>query len=80
MELVFEARLPGGEVIAVFEDGTATGLPDGAITINHFTRRYALCAALLKKSVDAGLIADHEAAGLLAGRGGARAPSIANGQ
>lgn len=64
MQPVFEAHLPGGTKIVVNDDGSVLGLPAEAILVNHFVRRYTLCEALLKKCVDAGLVADHEATGL----------------
>ena len=67
METVFSGHAPDGSIYTVFSDGSYEGFPDGTIVINHFVRRYVLCQALLKKCVDAGLIADHEASGLGAG-------------
>lgn len=37
-ELLFEARLPNGQVFRVFEDGRCEGFEHGTIIQNHFGR------------------------------------------
>jgi hypothetical protein len=62
---VFQALLPSGVQVTVAEDGSVSGLPEGTWVVNHFVRRYTLCEALLKKCVDAGLVTNDQAAGLM---------------
>ena len=62
--VVFEAHAPGGQVYRVNEDGSCSGFPEGTYVVNGFVRRYMLCAALLKKCLDAGLISSDEASSL----------------
>lgn len=68
--LVFEGRAPSGAVYRIFEDGSCDGFPEPMFVVNHFVRRYNLCAGLLIRCVRAGIVseADADRMGILPGR------------
>ena len=78
METVFEAHMPDGNVIKVFEDGSCEGLPEGAWVVNHWMALLNYAAGLTKQALKNAVISNEQAAclfqgGFPAGAGAVRA-------
>jgi len=66
--VVFEALLPNGTHICVFDDGSNTGLPDGTCVYNGFISLFDYAHGLTKKALNDGLITAEQSAHLFQGR------------
>ena len=76
MEIVFEAHLPDGKVIKVFENGSCEGLPDGTFLFNRWMALLNYAAGLTKQALKNAVITDEQAACLFQGGFPARARAV----
>ncbi len=76
METVFEAHLPDGSAIKVFEDGSCEGLPEGTFVSNHWMALLNYAAGLTKQALKNSLITKDQAACLFQGGFPARACAV----
>ena len=76
METVFEAHLPDGSSIKVFENGSCEGLPEGSFVVNHWMALLNYAAGLTKQALKHALITNEQAAGLFQGGFPARACAV----
>lgn len=76
METVFEAHMPNGIAIKVFEDGTCKGLPEGTFVSNHWMALLNYAAGLTKQALKNAVITNEQAACLFQGGFPARAGAV----
>ena len=67
MQTIFEAHLPDGKVIKVFEDGSCEGLPEQAWVVNHWMALLNYAAGLTKQALKDSVITNEQAARLFQG-------------
>ena len=60
METIFEAHMPDGNVIKVFEDGSCEGLPEGAWVVNHWMALLNYAAGLTKQALKNAVISNEQ--------------------